>query len=263
MTPGNQGDLMASFPMIHAHRGASRQAPENTLSAFEAAINLGADAIEFDLHWTIDRAIVVHHDCYLGRTNDGEGLIAGRTVEELKKLDAGSWFSSDFVDEKIPTLAEVLDLGGGKCSFEMQLAAIPLQFISSVLRIVGEHGLGEDVEITSTFTHVLGRVRSLDPDIRTGVILPAGEKWMKEDLWQLHSEQTMQLLDAQVAHLPLSRLTPQILQVLQGQGYLVHAADCDTPGDIERAFKAGVDQFSTTCVKEATDFKQGLSQVSG
>lgn len=95
-------------PLIIAHRGASKQAPENTMSAFQRALELGADGIELDVHMSADGYLVVIHDETADRTSNSNGLIKDKTLSELKSLDFGSWFSEDFKDEKIPELEEVL-----------------------------------------------------------------------------------------------------------------------------------------------------------
>ena len=87
-------------PLIIAHRGASLQAPENTMPAFRRAIELGADGIELDVHMSADGYLAVIHDETLDRTSNGKGLVKDRTLAELKSLDFGSWFSGDFKGEK-------------------------------------------------------------------------------------------------------------------------------------------------------------------
>lgn len=95
---------------VIAHRGASAYAPDNTLAAFRKAMELGADWFELDCHLTRDGALVVMHNGDVDDTTDGTGPIAGKTLAELKKLDAGSWFDPAFAGERVPTLAEALDL---------------------------------------------------------------------------------------------------------------------------------------------------------
>lgn len=92
-----------------AHRGYSAIAPENTRSSFAEAVKYGADGIEFDVQLSSDRIPVIIHDSSLERTTNGKGKIREKTLKELKQLDAGSWFSAEFKEEKIPTLEEVLD----------------------------------------------------------------------------------------------------------------------------------------------------------
>lgn len=99
---------------VIAHRGASGHAPENTLSAIELAIKMDADMVEIDVHLSKDDSIVVMHDEEVGRTTDGKGKIKDLTYEELRQLDAGSWFSEAYRGERVPTLAEVLRLVDGR-----------------------------------------------------------------------------------------------------------------------------------------------------
>ena len=95
---------------VVAHRGASGHAPENTLVAFRRAVEFGAGFIETDLQLTRDAHFVAIHDETLERTTSGAGAVRERTLAELRQLDAGSWFGSEFIGEKIPTLEEILEL---------------------------------------------------------------------------------------------------------------------------------------------------------
>jgi glycerophosphoryl diester phosphodiesterase len=94
--------------LVIAHRGASGHAPENTLAAFKKAIALGATFIETDLHLSRDARFVAIHDATLNRTTNGQGSVHDLTLTELRKLDAGSWFGSEYAGERIPTLEEIL-----------------------------------------------------------------------------------------------------------------------------------------------------------
>jgi glycerophosphoryl diester phosphodiesterase len=100
----------AKRPLIVAHRGYRAKYPENTLIAFEAAIEAGADMIELDVLLTRDRKIVVIHDESLDRTTNGQGPVSDHTLPEIKALDAGSWFDARFKGERLPTLEEILDM---------------------------------------------------------------------------------------------------------------------------------------------------------
>jgi glycerophosphoryl diester phosphodiesterase len=101
-------------PWIIAHRGFKKKYPENTLIAFQAAMDAGVPMIELDVTLSRDRKLVVIHDATLERTTNGHGSVHEYTLEELKQLDAGSWFHSDFADEPLPELGEVLDLVDGR-----------------------------------------------------------------------------------------------------------------------------------------------------
>lgn len=92
-----------------AHRGASGYAPENTFAAFRRAVAQGVSFIETDLHLTRDAHFVAIHDEKVDRTTNGHGSIHEMTLAEVRRLDAGSWFASEFMGERIPTLEEILE----------------------------------------------------------------------------------------------------------------------------------------------------------
>jgi glycerophosphoryl diester phosphodiesterase len=110
------------FPvMVVAHRGFSGAAPENTLAAFRKAIEAGSDMIELDVHLSKDGKIVVIHDETLERTTNGQGRVVDHPLKEIKRLDAGSWFSPQFAGERIPILQEVLSLAQGKVPVNIEI----------------------------------------------------------------------------------------------------------------------------------------------
>lgn len=100
--------LWARPPRVVGHRGSPREAPENTMASFRAAVAAGARAIELDVRLTADREIVIHHDDWLGRTVPGEGPIDALAAKDLLARDAGSWFAPAYRDERVPTLGQVL-----------------------------------------------------------------------------------------------------------------------------------------------------------
>ncbi|HHH81805.1 MAG TPA: glycerophosphodiester phosphodiesterase, partial [Chloroflexi bacterium] len=127
--------------LMIAHRGASAYAPENTMAAFRLAEAMGADGIEFDVKLTADGVPIVMHDATLDRTTDGSGEVARRTLNEIRKLDAGSFFEDSFAGEKVPTLAEVLETLGPDMLLNIELTnyASPRDILPErSLRIVEE-----------------------------------------------------------------------------------------------------------------------------
>ncbi|MFT6964724.1 MAG: glycerophosphoryl diester phosphodiesterase [Flammeovirgaceae bacterium] len=107
--------------LVIAHRGASGYAPENTLASIRKGLEMKADMVEIDIHLSKDGEVMVIHDATLERTTNGTGKVQSQIVEELKKLDAGTWFSKDFSEEKIPTLQEVIDLVDGQATLLIEL----------------------------------------------------------------------------------------------------------------------------------------------
>ncbi|MEH6403406.1 MAG: glycerophosphodiester phosphodiesterase family protein [Sneathiella sp.] len=97
-----------TMPKIIGHRGARGLAPENTLSSFKAAANAGTKSIEIDVMVTQDNNTVIHHDMDVRRCTNGKGPVLMKSLEQVRALDAGSWFSQHYTGEKIPTLSEAL-----------------------------------------------------------------------------------------------------------------------------------------------------------
>ncbi|MCL2017539.1 MAG: glycerophosphodiester phosphodiesterase [Alphaproteobacteria bacterium] len=123
--------IKSKVPIIIAHRGASADAPENTLAAFKLAKRMGVDGIEIDVHLSASGDIVVIHDYELNRTArmpDGKPLksrlnVEDLTLAELRKYDFGIWFSDKYSGEKIPTLEEVMDLIGSDILLNIEIKA--------------------------------------------------------------------------------------------------------------------------------------------
>ena len=101
-------------PLKIGHRGAAGLAPENTLSSIQKAMDYEMDRIELDLRQTLDGVVVVLHDKTINRTTDGRGQVANMTFNRLRKYSAGSKFSPQYRDEKVPSFKEVLELVNGK-----------------------------------------------------------------------------------------------------------------------------------------------------
>ncbi|MEH7137072.1 glycerophosphodiester phosphodiesterase [Priestia megaterium] len=106
-----------------AHRGASAYAPENTIAAFDKAVEMKADYIEIDVQRSKDDKLVVIHDTTVDRTTDGSGKVGNLTFKELRNLDAGSWKGEQFAGAQIPTFDEILDRYHGKIGILIELKA--------------------------------------------------------------------------------------------------------------------------------------------
>ncbi|MBP5579909.1 MAG: glycerophosphoryl diester phosphodiesterase membrane domain-containing protein [Ruminococcus sp.] len=159
---------------VTAHRGFSKKAPENTLPAFQSAMDYGADFIELDVQLTRDDQLVVIHDDKLDRTTDGKGLVKNYTYEELTRLSAGSWFGkeNEFDDVKIPLLSEVLDLVGKNImlNIEIKKSGNPKATAEKVVEMIEEYGIVNSCYITSFSYPALKKVKQLNPKIKTAFI---------------------------------------------------------------------------------------------
>jgi glycerophosphoryl diester phosphodiesterase len=159
--------------LVIAHRGASGQAPQNTLPAFARAVELGADMVELDVQLSRDGELVVIHDVELDATTDGVGTVAERTLEELKRLDAGSWLAPRWAGARVPTLREVLELCGRQVLVNVEIKgdavtdAVEGGVESKVVRLVRSLGLEQRVIVSSFDPRALVRLRQLAPEIAT------------------------------------------------------------------------------------------------
>ncbi len=159
---------------VWAHRGASGYYPENTMSAFQEAVKQKADGIELDVHLTKDGYLVVCHDETLNRTTNGKGFIKQYDLYELKQLDAGLWFDKKFKGEKIPLLEEAIDLvkkSNMELNIEIKAGSIFYPGIEEkVLKMIDKYGIRDKVIISSFDHYSLVKIKSMDKDIKTGIL---------------------------------------------------------------------------------------------
>lgn len=141
---------------IYAHRGCSGDYPENTLAAFKAAAKLPITGVEIDVQLTKDGEMVILHDEKVNRTTDGKGYLKDLTLNEVRKLDAGSWFSEEFAGEKIPTLDEVFDIfqdTNHRLNIELKTDVFPYEgLVNKVLQAAEKRGFTDRILISS-FNH--------------------------------------------------------------------------------------------------------------
>ncbi|UCH26634.1 MAG: hypothetical protein JSV66_03010 [Trueperaceae bacterium] len=214
--------LLASengFVHVCGHRGHSVGAPENTMAAFRATKENGGTTCEIDIVLTRDGEIAVIHDLAVDRVSDGHGLVAGLTMAELAKLDAGSWFDPAFAGERIPSLREVLLYAKGHLGLVIEIKE-RFQFDPLVDRLgelLEETGTHDDVIIISFDHPALLEVKRRIPGVRTEgitharhVSMPAVAQSANLDslsieLARFHPEDARELHEAGVAircHLP-------------------------------------------------------------
>ncbi|OZM58673.1 hypothetical protein CIB95_03640 [Lottiidibacillus patelloidae] len=163
--------------LIYAHRGASKDYPENTMIAFKKALEMGAEGIELDVQLSKDNVPVVIHDEQLKRTTNGSGFVKDMSLKELKELDAGSWFNSTFNKEKIPTLEEVLVwIKDTKLELNIELKnnIIDYEKIEKIVyELVKKYGMETEV-IFSSFNHCsLKRLLEIDEHINVAPLQSA------------------------------------------------------------------------------------------
>lgn len=158
---------------ITSHRGNSIDAPENTLASIKYAIRDLANYAEIDVQETKDGEIVVFHDSNLKRITGIDKNIGEVNYNEIKNLDAGSWFSPEFKDETIPTLKQVLNIADGKIKLNIEIKPNPTDsnLVESVVKIIEDANFEKNCVITSLNYDCIKKVKALNKDIKTGYIL--------------------------------------------------------------------------------------------
>jgi glycerophosphoryl diester phosphodiesterase len=154
-----------------AHRGYSAVAPENTLPALAAAVLAGSTFVEFDVRTTADGVPVVIHDRTVDRTTEGSGHVWDLTLDEVVRLDAGSWFSPAYAGVRVPLLAEALDLLRPHPGLLLEIKPpATLEEVKTILGLVAERGMLPRTVVQSFDPEIVRRVREAAPEVQRGLL---------------------------------------------------------------------------------------------
>lgn len=220
---------------VTSHRGYSAAAPENTLPAFQAAIDAGADCAELDVQMTKDGVVVVTHDTNLKRCTGTDVNVYDITWEELQKLDAGSWFSEEFAETRIPSLDEAIKLCKGKIrlNIEIKQNGHSPALEAETARIIRENGFADECSVTSLDYGSLEKIKEAAPEIRTGYILALGVG------------EYYDLPAADYFSVEATFVTAGMVEAIHARGKTISAWTIDRKEDAERMLKLGVDDLIT------------------
>jgi glycerophosphoryl diester phosphodiesterase len=165
--------LADNYSQVTAHRGSSAVTPENTLRSFRQAIIDRAGIAELDVQESADGVVMVMHDDKALRTTGINKNMWEVTSSELKEASAGSWFSSEFLDERVPTLDEVIGLAKGhiKLNIEMKNNGHSKLLSEKTVDLIQAHGFEKECTVTSFDAKLLYTVKKLNPQIKTGLIV--------------------------------------------------------------------------------------------
>lgn len=228
-------------PLIIAHRGASALAPENTLPAFRLALRAGAPMIEFDVHQTKDRDLVVVHDATLRRTTGVRAAVETWPRCDVVALDAGAWFSSAYRGVRIPTLREVLRALGGRAGANIEIKSGARRLHPGIERrllvTLRRFGWTRRVLISSFHVRYLERLRRLDRSVAIGVLV---HPWSLPIALARASR-----LAAYSIHPPARVVTRDLVSRIHAAGYSVLPYTVDSLRDQARLLGWGVDGFFT------------------
>jgi glycerophosphoryl diester phosphodiesterase len=217
-------------PVIGAHRGASARAPENTLAAFRAALEDGAELVELDVHLTRDGRLAVIHDAETRRTTGTAGVVAELSMSELRRLDAGRHKGRHWAGEPIPELGDVFAAVRGHLLVNVEVkcgaAAVPV-----LARCVAEHDMADAVILSSFDPAVVHAVAALGPWLLAGLLVDR----------PVPDPEAARAGGAQLLHVRHTYLTAALVDLLHQAGLGALAWTVNAPGEMRRLAALGVD----------------------
>lgn len=227
-----------------AHRGASGYAPENTIAAFDKAVDMKADFYELDVQMSKDGELVLIHDTTVDRTTDGSGAVGDLTFEELRALDAGSFFSPEYAGEKIPTLGEALDRYRGKIGVLIEIKAPWLY--PGIEQKVADELIKRNMDkpkngkvIIQSFDHAsVQRFHNILPNVQVGVLTYQAEDLTAEKLQEFAGY-------ADFVNPSLNLVTAQLVDQIHSLGMKIHTWTVRDRSLVDPLIQAGVDGIIT------------------
>jgi len=232
--PGRQ-DTSSRQAKIIAHRGANKFAPENTIPAIEAAIEMGLDYVEIDVRTTRDRRMVLMHDSTVDDTTDGTGRVRDLTAAQIEILDAGAWFSPEFAGTEVPFLEAALEMMRGRIGAYVDVKDALPAALAEALR---DAGMLEDSVIYDDPIMQLA-IQWIEPGAR--VMPEVGPSRLYFDLQRI-------LLDPDVVAVSWGNPTRAFIDEIHSHGIEVFMdvlGEMDDPDGMRAALALGVDALQT------------------
>ncbi|MGV8146219.1 MAG: glycerophosphodiester phosphodiesterase [Alkaliphilus sp.] len=241
--------------LILAHRGASAYAPENTIIAFKEAIKMGADGFELDVHLSKDGYLIVIHDESVDRTTNGNGFIKDLTLDEIKRLDAGSWYDSKFYKEKVSTLDEVVHLVKDTpllVNIEIKNGPFFYEGIEQkIVDCVVKYDMQDRVIISSFDHYSVVKIKEINPSIKTGALFVsrtiAPWKYIKK-------------IGADALHPHFISVTSEMVKNCHESNIEIHTYTVNEPEHINYLNKLGVDSIITNFPDRAKEIVDNLKK---
>ncbi len=230
-------------PLIIAHRGACREAPANTLPAFERALGLGADGIECDVMLTSDRVPVISHDDHIERFSTTFKHIHKTPYKSLHTIDVGSRFSEKFAGTPIPTLSDLMSLfrpTSMLLNLELKMQPQRPNGIEKIVAdIIHEFNMDEQVIISSFSPMILWRTKQLAPHLRRALLTEP------RAFFFLHMCFFAKVLDVWGIHPSLSATDRKLVEVARSNNWQVNIWTLNSPAAFAQALQLGVDGIIT------------------
>jgi glycerophosphoryl diester phosphodiesterase len=229
-------------PVIFAHRGDRLHEPENTLPAFQQAMEKGADGVELDAKLTSDGHVIVIHDTTVERTTNGKGRVASFSLDSIRKLDAGIWFDEKFGGTKIPLLEEVFETVGKDKLINIELTNYSTPgdgLVIKVCNLIERHNNHKQIVFSSFFPSNLKIAAQTLPEIPRGLLAMPG----LAGLWSRSFG--FMFGDYQALHPHISNASREQVQRAHRIKRRVHVWTANSPEEISQLKEWGVDGIFT------------------
>lgn len=229
-------------PVIFAHRGDLTHAPENTLPSFQQALQKGADGVELDAKLTVDGQVIVIHDMTVDRTTNGKGRVASFKLDDIRKLDAGTWFNEKFGGTKVPMLAEVFELVGKDKLINIELTnySTPRDgLVLKVCELIKRHNIQKQILFSSFLPSNLKIAAQTLPEIPRGLLAMPGlvGLWARSFGFMFGEYQAL--------HPHISSTSREQIQRVHRLNRRVHVWTANSPEEVNRLKEWGVDGIFT------------------
>lgn len=241
---------------IIAHRGMTDTAEENTLAAFERAVEAGADGVEFDVRLTADRVPVVYHYYYLDGHTSASGPIFDLTSEQLRDVEVHSADGDPSEPGRIRTLEEVLYALAGRTGLQIDMKGPEAEAPQAIGAALAAHkATWDSIEVTSYDPALLLTLQAVCPGLTTDLLLPLPPSWMGLDVFRYEAIQYGRLSHARAVHIHPTLLSEEMMTAVRAGGLEVHSWDVNDPGALETVFRLGIPRFDTDRVEAALKFR--------
>lgn len=254
---------------IIGHKGAAGYAPENTLASLQVALDMKVDMIEIDVHMTKDGEVVVFHDEDVSRTTDGSGKIHEMTLEEVKKLDAGSWFSPKFAGERVPTLREAINLVHGSADILIDIKSKGHEFYDNfaekIVDIIDEKQDNKEWCIVQSYEQeYLEHAYSRDSTIKMKKLMMGEDESMLLSFY-LNSKSFMTNRNKhhffETINPHYTTLSQRRIFRLHARGYNVHTYVVNEPEDMIKMLNMAVDGIITDYPDRLVKIREDLQKL--
>jgi glycerophosphoryl diester phosphodiesterase len=250
---------MKHFEIV-AHRGIPTEAPENTVTSFQKAIELGADAVELDVRLTADKVPVVYHYYYRQENTSASGAIFNFTLDQLRDVKVFSENDSTANPGQISTLSEILEMFSGKTGLEIEIKGPEPEAPEIIGKVLHQfQGFWNTFEITSYEPALLLAVQKVCPGITVDLLFPRSESWMKLDVVQYRAIHYSRFAHARAVHLHPSQLSEEIVIAMHNHGIEIHAWDVNDEQSLQTVTRFRIPRVCTDHFKQALAFRDKMS----